>query len=89
MAKVLTKKTHNHTIADYELPVVREATPEELYAIFDRRACEDLGVGGDEFLRAWFAGEWEGRADPDAIECAMLVPFVEGYLRKHVRVRQD
>jgi hypothetical protein len=58
-----------------------------MYGIFDRVSREDLGVSGDEFLRAWFAGEWAGREDPDAISCAMLVPWVEDYWRQHVRPR--
>jgi hypothetical protein len=87
MAEVLTRTPRAHPKTQDELPEVREASAEELYSIFDRRAQEDLGVSGDEFLRAWFAGEWEGKADPDAISCAMLVPFVEEHWRQHVGTR--
>ena len=87
MAKVLIKKPKKRTTADDELSEVREATPEELYAIFDRLAREDLGVSGDEFLRDWLAGEWKGEVDPDAISCVMMVPFVKEYWRKHIRPR--
>lgn len=87
MAKVVTNKPRKHTTADDELPEVREATPEELYGSFDRRAREDLGMSGDEFLRTWLAGEWQGEADPDAVSCVLMVPFVENYWRKHFRAR--
>ena len=85
MAKVLTRQRQKFTAINEDISEVREATPEELFDIFDRDARQDLGVSGDEFLRAWFAGEWEGRADPDAISCAMMVPFVEDYWRTHIR----
>ena len=67
-----------------ELPEVREATPDELMEILDRRARMGLGISGDEFLHRWFGGQYAGDVDrPGVIECAMLVPFIEDYWQAH------
>lgn len=55
---------------------VRYLTPEESRAFFDAQLQELLGIGGDEFLRRWDAGEWDGIADDlehlDILYLAML-----------------
>ncbi len=33
---------------------------EDLWAIFDQEARRALGISGDEFLRRWDAGEYDG-----------------------------
>lgn len=54
-----------------------EVTPEEAYAVFDRQARRYLKIGGDEFLRAWDAGEFDDCADePQVVRVAMLLPLV-------------
>ena len=53
-----------------------ELSPEEAHAIFDRVAREELSISGEEFLRRWDSGEYEGRADqPNVARVAMLLPF--------------
>lgn len=42
---------------------VQYVTPEERFAIFDRAAQHYLHMSGEEFIRAWDAGEFE--EDPD------------------------
>lgn len=57
-------------------PCVHEVTPEEGRAILDRAARRRLHMSGDEFIRRWDAGEYEGKADrPDVSRVAMLLPF--------------
>lgn len=35
--------------------------------MFDRVARREMGISGDEFLRRWDAGEWEG-VDLDSVD---------------------
>ena len=55
--------------------------PEEARALFDRQARRLVGMSGEEFLRRWDAGEYEGRnLDEDQetrkiASLAMLIPF--------------
>lgn len=42
------------------LPEVRQVTPEEGRAIFDRAAWRLMQITGDEFLQRWDAGEYAG-----------------------------
>jgi len=43
---------------------------------FDRAVREELGISGDEFLRRYDAGHYNGDdADPDLIGLIMLIPF--------------
>lgn len=54
----------------------RELTTEESRRLFDRQAWHYLNMSGDDFIRAWEAGEFE---DPDSrsevMRVAMLLPF--------------
>lgn len=54
---------------------VREATPEEGHALFDRKARDLLGISGKEFLRRWDAGEYMEAVDPNVNAIAILIPF--------------
>jgi hypothetical protein len=63
---------------EHENAVVRELTHEEGRALFDEQARFYLGMSGDEFLRAWDAGE----IDPDdprihgaVMRIVALIPF--------------
>lgn len=48
-------------------------TREESRALFDRVARRDLNMSGEEFLRAWDAGEFDDNPDrPEVIRVAML-----------------
>lgn len=62
------------TVADVETS--HELTQEEGRALLDEVAREYLGMSGDEFLRAWDAGEFDGDADrPEVMRVAMLIPL--------------
>jgi hypothetical protein len=56
--------------ADSDLPDIELLTRGEGRALFDARAREWLGMSGDEFIRAWEAGEIE---DPDRSDVMVLV----------------
>lgn len=53
---------------------------EEARASFDRAAQRILGISGDEFLRRWDAGEFDGLSEDDfgrkVIALWMLLPLV-------------
>ena len=55
--------------------------PEEARALFDRQARRLAGMSGEEFLRRWNAGEYNGQnldLDQETREIAalvMLIPF--------------
>jgi hypothetical protein len=53
---------------------VVELTPEEGRSLFDREAQRLLGVGGEEFVTRYEAGEY-GDDDPRIMRVAMLLPF--------------
>lgn len=49
----------------------------EARELFDQEACRWLGISGDEFLRRWDAGQYQGREDdPDVIGVAVLLDLV-------------
>lgn len=50
--------------------------PKSYRAMLDRRARKYLGMSGDDFVRAWDAGELDGDPDrPEVMRVAMLVPL--------------
>jgi hypothetical protein len=54
----------------------QEVSLEEGRAILDRQARRCLNMSGDEFARAWDAGEFDDDPDrPEVIDVAMLLPF--------------
>lgn len=59
-------------------------SPEEAQALFDQLARESLGISGDEFLRRWDAGEYEGVDTPEVIEMYMLLGLVRRVDVQHV-----
>lgn len=56
---------------------IRELTREQGEDLLDREARRYLNMSGQEFLRAWNAGEFEDLDRPEIIRVAMLVPFTE------------
>lgn len=55
---------------------IHEMTLEEGKEMFDRVARKRLNMSGDEFIRAWEAGEFDGQPEtPDVIHLVMLIPF--------------
>ncbi len=59
-----------------QLPQVRELSPEESAAEFDRQARRRLGMSGEEFLRRWDAGEFPDIEDPDVGWVGALIGLV-------------
>ncbi len=55
---------------------VKELTPEESRELFNRQAERYLNMTGDEFVRAWDAGELDPDSSPDVMRIAMLLPLV-------------
>ncbi len=43
--------------------------------LLDEQARKYLGIGGEEFLRRWDAGEIDADANPDVMRVAMLAGF--------------
>ncbi len=58
-----------------DIPGVRVLTPEQGRELFDRQARLRLGMSGDEFIRAWDAGEFGDRDDSDLMGLVMMLPF--------------
>ena len=57
---------------------IRELTREEGLALLDREARQYLQMSGEEFIRAWEAGEFDTDPDrPDVMYLAMLLPFAQ------------
>ena len=44
--------------------------------MLDARARQYLGMGAEEFLRKWDAGEFVDGDRPEILRVAMLIPFV-------------
>lgn len=54
----------NQHIDTEQLPPVRYLSQQEAWEMFDRQARQCLDMSGEEFIRAWEAGEFDD--DPDA-----------------------
>lgn len=62
-----------------KLPPIRELSPEEGQALFDRQARRYVGMSGDEFRRAWESGVFDDDPDrPEVMRVAMLLPLAGG-----------
>ena len=58
------------------LAALREVSSEEGWAMLDQQARRYLNISGEEFVRAWEAGEFDERADtPEVMRVALLIPF--------------
>lgn len=49
-------------------PQVRYLTPEQGKALFDRQARRRFGMSGDEFVRAYVAGEFDDHPNHSDVE---------------------
>lgn len=57
---------------------IRVLDREQGKALLDRQARRYLDMSGDEFVRAWRAGEFDDDPDqPEIMRVAMLIPFAE------------
>jgi hypothetical protein len=57
-------------------PQLDELTAEDAYEVFNAAAHRYLGMSGEEFTRAWDAGEFDERAElPEVVRVAMLLSF--------------
>jgi hypothetical protein len=55
---------------------VRELSEQEAHEVLDRAARFNLGLTGEEFVRAWEAGDFDSDPDrPEVMRVAMLLPF--------------
>lgn len=54
---------------------LREVSLEEGWEIIDRAARHYLDMGGEEFLRAWQAGELDDDRRPGVWAVSMLLPL--------------
>ncbi len=63
-------------MAATDISRIRELSAEEGRELLDRQARLRLGMSGEEFLRAWDAGEFGDRDDSDLMGVAMMLPFV-------------
>ena len=62
--------------AEREGVTVYEMTRDEAHAFFDREARRQLGMSGDEFLRAYEAGAFDHEIErPDVMRVIRLLPF--------------
>ena len=77
---VAIKKHHPEPEGLDDIPGIQVLSPEEGRAFFDRKAREELGLPGDEFLSRWDAGEFQPVPDtPEGRKVGRLVmmfPFV-------------
>lgn len=76
-ARKLTTTSAEEARAEASLPPARELTAEEARIIFDQEARRCPGLTGEEFIRAWDAGEFDDDPDrPEVMGVAMLLPLV-------------
>lgn len=65
---------------DQKIPPIHHLTRDEAREIFDRQAHRELDMSGEEFVRAWDAGEFDDVIDgPNHLQImnvAMLLPLV-------------
>lgn len=75
MAKVLLNPV-DRSDADEEEITFHVMSPEESWEGFDHAARLYLHMSGEDFLRAWDAGEFDEDPDrPEVMRVAMLRPF--------------
>jgi len=63
--------------SDDLLPPYHEVTLEEGWDILERRARETLGMGAEEFIEKWEAGEIEDPHRSEILSVAFLIPYVK------------
>lgn len=70
-----TRRSEQSQDTETEDGGIRELSYEEGWALLDERAREFLGIGADEFLHRWDAGEYANVDRSEVIHVAMLIPF--------------
>lgn len=63
------------TVVDPER--IHTLSEEEAWKLFDTAARRYLGISGEEFLRSWEQGKYEGLDEPRLMHVIMLLPLVE------------
>ncbi len=91
MTSVLNNRTRKRTASTSPgLPEVRVVTPEQGWVLFDEAAQSELGIGGEEFLRRWFGGDYADNPDqPGVVNVEMLLPFVRERVQEYLRTHED
>jgi hypothetical protein len=55
---------------------IRELTQEEGVALLERQTRRLLGMGADEFIKAWESGDFDDNPDqPELMRLVALIPF--------------
>lgn len=55
---------------------IQELSEQEARELLDKQARRYLGMSGEEFIRAWDAGEFDADPDrPEVMRVAMLLPL--------------
>jgi hypothetical protein len=54
---------------------IHELDSREGWELLDRQARQRLGMSAEGFVRAWEAGEFDGRDDSAVVDVALLLPF--------------
>ena len=55
---------------------VRTLTPKEAKKFFEREALRRLKMSGEEFIRKWDTGQFNGKSNSaEVLHVAMLLPF--------------
>lgn len=67
-------------IEDVELPPIVELSTDDGRAMFDEQVRVRLGIGGDEFIQRWEAGEfpdceYPGWSHNDIVSLVLMIPF--------------
>jgi hypothetical protein len=57
---------------------IHELSSAEGWALLDTRARYYLGIGAEEFVRRWQAGEYRDADRPEVLRVVMALPFARG-----------
>lgn len=65
------------TVEESADPDFEYISREGAIALLDELAHEYLGIGGDEFVRRYRAGDFGDGCDTDVMMLAMIIPLIE------------
>lgn len=54
---------------------IQELDQHEGFVLLDGQTRKHLGIGAEEFLAKWDAGELDDSDDPDIVRISLLIPF--------------
>lgn len=57
---------------------MQELSSTEGWALLDARARHYLGIGAEEFVRRWEAGDYRDADRPEVLRVVMALPFARG-----------